>query len=1090
MGIETILGMIPKGGKYAKSVVNFVHKAPENWSKFTEAIKQITDLLKIGRLRLDGKQKTIFETNKNILKNHEKVVKVELKDANKFFENLLPSVTKKYPPFNVSKEDFTKGWTPTLVERSKARDIYKELEPPKVKYTQEMEAIDDELGELTYGDKYEHLSEAERAFVFKKLQEKMNQLITAGKEDLTTLSLGTINKRKHVIQKKIQEIIDNPNIKGTVDKGPKRDMIEAISKSERSGLENAQNIIKRRNAKKKYGDKFPRLDPENDAFIITGLDAAGNPNKIGRFTGKFGATKNPITGELTRKEGTSYWDMWDAKKNQIRKQGEEVWHETVDAEGKTIMSNPDYKVTTKNMDIWNELYNETNISELSKRGFKLQDIDMLMKGRAVKNYINTRYTDDIPEFEKSSSSQISDIMEDLYLRGDDIYKMSIEEWTKKIPEYFAEGGRTGFRNPGLVTKGIEKGMQLKRLLAEGGIFAALIAAMEAGTIGLDEALKMLGKQESDVYKPSDFYRLWKNYQSKKEFLKRNKARKTRGGPEMQEDYYSGYYKEHMPELTWHEMKGEEKSSSSEKMRDYVYPTEKRNEHATGGVSNLFRERQGYRSAGKVIDLVKGARWLIKQLKSVLDDMIYGSGDVKSIFSKMPEAEKVKIFKQTESAIKSLESGGPIPDEILTSLRNDARFKGLTVSTKADKDFIEMYEVVVGKPTKGTGEKIIEGKVIEAQPKVKEKSIFSMTKEEKAARLKKYQEESGIKLSYADKEKRLIPEGMTAESIDEAIKIGNAEREKVELFAFMNELPKDLQHKVGLLPVEQQLPLLRKFKEAFDATKTGGVEGGIDILQKQWLKDFTPKGQPHATGGFIDGYATGGVSNLFRQRQGFRTGTITKLPEFLKFVEKLFIKASNEIRLGKGLFKSLGDRDKWVQHNNLLRKMDEWQKTKTLPEGMEQYFGIDAEKAFIEAQAKATRLGKKGPNWKEQEVKAQQTERTMDDLVEQAYEEIKGGSGFSGDYKYDADILASEIATTGGKIYDDLAAVEKAGIYELAYKRVIKDLKARMDFKKDLKDVEQKIELQMFDPKGKKPNAEGGLIDGYATGGVSNLFRSR
>ena len=46
----TVLGMIPKGGKYAKSVVNFVHKAPENWAKFTEAIKQITDLLKIGRL--------------------------------------------------------------------------------------------------------------------------------------------------------------------------------------------------------------------------------------------------------------------------------------------------------------------------------------------------------------------------------------------------------------------------------------------------------------------------------------------------------------------------------------------------------------------------------------------------------------------------------------------------------------------------------------------------------------------------------------------------------------------------------------------------------------------------------------------------------------------------------------------------------------------------------------------------------------------------------------------------------------------------------------------------------------------------------
>ena len=249
---------------------------------------------------------------------------------------------------------------------------------------------------------------------------------------------------------------------------------------------------------------------------------------------------------------------------------------------------------------------------------------MLMKGREVKKYLSAQEAaesklgtyEKMHERTESNVGTIGDIMEDLYFRGDDVYKMSIKEWTKKIPEYFAEGGRTGFRNPGLVTKGIEKGIQLKRLRAEGGIFAALIAAMEAGTIGLDEALKMLGKQESDVYKPSDFYRLWKNYQSKKEFLKRNKARKTRGGPEMQEDYYSGYYKEHMPELTWHAIHpgDKEKMSSSltsEEMRDYVYPTEKRNEHATGGVSNLFRERQGYRSGEAVIKLAKGARWLIR-----------------------------------------------------------------------------------------------------------------------------------------------------------------------------------------------------------------------------------------------------------------------------------------------------------------------------------------------------------------------------------------------------------------------------------------------------------------------------------------------
>ena len=94
MGIETLLFMIPKGGKYAKSVVNFVHKAPKNWVKFKSEIEMVLNLLKGKKLKLDGKQKTIFESNKNILKNHEKVTKkVEVP----------PSVKKEFPPFNISK---------------------------------------------------------------------------------------------------------------------------------------------------------------------------------------------------------------------------------------------------------------------------------------------------------------------------------------------------------------------------------------------------------------------------------------------------------------------------------------------------------------------------------------------------------------------------------------------------------------------------------------------------------------------------------------------------------------------------------------------------------------------------------------------------------------------------------------------------------------------------------------------------------------------------------------------------------------------------------------------------------------------------
>jgi len=194
--------------------------------------------------------------------------------------------------------------------------------------------------------------------------------------------------------------------------------------------------------------------------------------------------------------------------------------------------------------------------------------------------------------------------------------------------------------------------------------------------------------------------------------------------------------------------------------------------------------------------------------------------------------------------------------------------------------------------------------------------------------------------------------------------------------------------------------------------------------------------------------------------------------WVKFVDGLWIKASNDMRLGRGKWKGLDQKQRIVQHDNLTKKVTEFQKTGKLPEGSEQYFDVNPHEAFAATQ------------------KTVKKERTMDDLVNQAYDEVAGGSGFSGDIKYDADILASEIATTGGKIYDDLADVERMGIYDLAYKRMAKNLKLKMDFKKDLKDVHQKIELQMFDTKGKKGNAAGGLIDGYATGGVSNLFRSR
>jgi hypothetical protein len=70
-----------------------------------------------------------------------------------------------------------------------------------------------------------------------------------------------------------------------------------------------------------------------------------------------------------------------------------------------------------------------------------------------------------------------------------------------------------------------------------------------------------------------------------------------------------------------------------------------------------------------------------------------------------------------------------------------------------------------------------------------------------------------------------------------------------------------------------------------------------------------------------------------------------------FIERLFIKTSNDIRLGKRLFKDLTGEQRWIQHDNLTRMAEQFRKTGKFNKGANQYFGIDAEKAFAEVEAK-------------------------------------------------------------------------------------------------------------------------------------------
>ena len=174
---------------------------------------------------------------------------------------------------------------------------------------------------------------------------------------------------------------------------------------------------------------------------------------MSRFTGKFSATKDKTTGELTSGEGMSFYDRWNSKTGKLREEGKEVFHETLNNEGKVIMSNPEYKLPkTGNMELQTEFYTDLSTSDLAKKGYELKQIDMIIKGREARKYLEkTKHKDhNIAMHEQTSSNEIGAVMEDLYHRGDDIYKMSIEEWVKKIPEYFAGGGRV----PGFATGGV------------------------------------------------------------------------------------------------------------------------------------------------------------------------------------------------------------------------------------------------------------------------------------------------------------------------------------------------------------------------------------------------------------------------------------------------------------------------------------------------------------------------------------------------------------------------------------------------------------------------------------------------------------
>jgi len=80
----------------------------------------------------------------------------------------------------------------------------------------------------------------------------------------------------------------------------------------------------------------------------------------------------------------------------------------------------------------------------------------------------------------------------------------------------------------------------------------------------------------------------------------------------------------------------------------------------------------------------------------------------------------------------------------------------------------------------------------------------------------------------------------------------------------------------------------------------------------------------------------------------------------------------------------------------------------------------------------------------------------------------------GDTKYNAELLAEQLAEDAGVVYDDLDHIARSEFYGTAYEYLSNEMAQVLLQKRMLKDIGQKMQLSEFDITGRKPNASGGL----------------
>ena len=104
--------------------------------------------------------------------------------------------------------------------------------------------------------------------------------------------------------------------------------------------------------------------------------------------------------------------------------------------------------------------------------------------------------------------------------------------------------------------------------------------------------------------------------------------------------------------------------------------------ASGGLA-----RVGMVAGGPI---VKGAAWVIKNLKKSVKEVDQGKGS----FSKLNSMQQGLLKKELNTLIKQLEQGGTIPNEMLDTMIADPKFKSVVKTRSTDKDLYELESVLL------------------------------------------------------------------------------------------------------------------------------------------------------------------------------------------------------------------------------------------------------------------------------------------------------------------------------------------------------------------------------------------------------------